>query len=443
MANIVISNTGGFFSATTTWVGGVVPVAADSISASTTSGSLTISDERTCAGMDLQLYTSTLVMRAGITINGTILRLGSGMTITAPLGSVGVLRCRAATTLTSNGCVVPFFAFNFNTNALTRTLTDNWTITNYLAFMGNGNAITNGFAFNITNMILTIIEGGNMGRMNGTTQYRFNGANCSYDASATNAQTNFHWLGNPVYIDTPGTFTITNYMMLNPYSNTSGLYYIQGSVVGDKKIIMGIPSQSFGGNTTYNFDVNGIGTWDEIQIANNNPSFTSTFNLISNLNFNNLYFSFNFGNPQILSIGAVQTRQPIIFSGSGALKGGSIYTQSMLISQTPSPTYLKSTQTEIRLNSGVIHTASYLSLMGGGGDTSLFNRVLIRSVSGGTQATLTFTGNTQGVFYTNFTDINASGGNTIYTFSGTTSNTQNILPISSYVPTSSNTFLNG
>jgi hypothetical protein len=231
--------------------------------------------------------------------------------------------------------------------------------------------------------------------------------------------------------------------MLNPYSNTSGLYYIQGSVVGDKKIIMGIPSQTFGGNTTYNFDVNGIGTWDEIQIANNSPSAISTFNLISNLNFNNLYFSFNMGNPQILSIGQIQTRTPIIFSGSGALKGGSIYTQSMLISQTPSPTYLKSTQTEIRLNTGVSHTASYLSLMGGGGDTSLFNRVLIRSVSGGTQANLSLTGNTQGVFYTNFTDINASGGNTIYTYSGTTSNTQNILPITSYVPTSSNTFLNG
>jgi hypothetical protein len=364
------------------------------------------------------------------------------MNITAPLGEIGTLRCRLANTLTSNGCVVPYFAFSFNTNLITRTLQDNWTIENYLAFMGNSNNITNGFAFNITNMKLVTTEGGSMGRMNGTTQYRFNGANCSYDASATNAQTNFHWLGNPVYIDTPGTFTITKYMMLNPYLTTGGLYYIQGSVVGDKKIIMGIPATLAAGNSTYNFDVNAIGTWDEIQIANNSQSFTSTFNLISNLNFNHLYFSTNMGNPQV-AIGQVQTRQPIIFSGSGALKGGSIYTQSMLISQTPSPTFPKSLQTEIRLNSGVSHTATYLSLMGGGSDTSLFNKVLIRSISGGTQATLNLTGNTQGVFYTDFTDIDASGGNTIYTYDGTISNSDNVLSVSTYVPTSSNTFLNG
>lgn len=440
MAVITISNTGGNWNATGTWVGGVVPLATDSITATATSGPLTVNVESTCAGVDIPLYTSTLAMNAGLTVNGTLLRLSGSMTMTS-IGQAGVLRCRTATTLTSNGCVVPFFAFNFNTNALTRTLTDNWTITNYLAFLGNSNAITNGFAFNITNMILVGNEGGNMGRMNGTTQYRFNGANCTYNASATDPQTQFHPLGNPVYIDTPGTFTITKYMFLNPYSTTGGFYYVQGTVTGDKVIMMGVPSTSAGVSSVYDLDVNGAGTWTEIGVGDsyNATNVTSTFNLISNFNFSNMYIMPNTGNQQF-SISSPQVRSAIRFTGvTGALKGGNIYISSMPVYQI-SPTYLKSTQREVQLNSGVTHTASYLGLMGGGGGTG-FGKVFLRSITPGTKATLNLTGD-QGVFYTNFTDIDASGGNTIYTYGGTASNSDNIQTITSYVPTSAFTFVN-
>lgn len=441
MAVITISNAGGNFSSTAAWVGGVVPLAVDSLLASATSGPLTLDGERICAGIDFELYTSTLTMNAGITVNGTQLRLGASMTISAPLGQVGVLRCRTATTLTSNGCVVPFFAFNFNTNQITRTLTDNWTITNYLGFMGNGNAITNGFAFNITNMKLVTNEGGSMGRMNGTTEYRFNGANCTYDASLIDPLTQFHPLGNPIYIDTPGTFTITKYLFLNPFSTTGGFYWVQGTLAGDKIIMMGVTSTSFGVSSTYNLDVNGAGTWTEIGIGDsfNSTTVTTTFNLISDFNFQNMYIMPLTGNQQFTG-SQPQVRAPIIFTGAtGALKGGDIYISSMPVYQIPAPR-LKSTQREVRFNSGVSHTASYLGLMGGGGGTG-FGKVHIRSVTPGTKATLNLTGD-QGVFYTNFTDIDASGGNTIYTFGGTASNSDNVETITSYVPTSATSFVN-
>jgi hypothetical protein len=445
MANRVISDTGGNWNNTATWVGGVIPLAADTISATTTSGSLVINVAATCAGLDLQLYTSTLEMRQAFIINGTILRLGASMNITAPLGEIGTLRCRQANTLTSNGCVVPYFAFSFNTNLITRTLQDNWTIENYLAFRGNSNNITNGFAFNITNMKLVINEGATLGRMNGTTEYRFNGANCVYDASLANPNTIFQPIGNPIYIDTPGTFEIINYISVNPYttttSNVSGIYHIQGDIIGDKRLIINIPSANSNTNTTYKIDLGATGTWDEIAIGNNSLNRSSTFELLSNLYFNDLYIS-PIVNPIISNI---QTRQPILFTGVGALKGGNLYSQSMPVYQAsnlPSPTYPKSTQAQIKLNTGVSHTLTDLSLIGGG-DTSQFNPVEISSISGGTQASLSITGNTQNVLFTDFTDIDASGGNIIYTYKGTISNSDNILSTNNYVPTSSNTFLNG
>lgn len=449
MANINISDTGGNFNSTASWVGGVIPLATDTISATTTSGLLVINVAATCAGLDLQLYTSTLEMRQNFTINGTILRLGSSMNITAPLGEIGRLNCRLANTLTSNGCVVPFFTLFFNTNLITRTLQDDWTIENYIVILGNGNAITNGFSFNITNMILKSEQGGNLMRMNGTTEYRFNGANCLYDASTMNPNTQIQPIGNPIYIDTPGNFEIRNYMFVNPFttttSNVSGIYHIQGDIIGDKRLIIGTPFVQSNTNTTYKIDLGATGTWDEIAIGNNSPNRSSTFELLSNLYFNDLYISTMIGliNGTFINFGN-QTRQPILFTGVGALKGGNLYSQSMPVYQAsiPSQTNPKSTQTQIKLNTGVSHTLNYLSLIGGG-DTSQFNPVEISSISGGTQASLSITGNTHEVLFTDFTDIDASGGNTIYTYKGTITNSDNILSTDNYVPTSSLTFIGG
>jgi hypothetical protein len=156
------------------------------------------------------------------------------------------------------------------------------------------------------------------------------------------------------------------------------------------------------------------------------------------LNFTTLYILPD-GFADQVAIPPSPIRFPVRFTGTtGALKGGAIYTNASQYINFPMTANL-SNSGGIQLNSGVTHTTSYLSSIGG--DETSFNRVFFRSITPGTQATLNLTG-TQGVFYTNFTDINASGGNTIYTYGGTAANSSNIQTITSYVPTSASTFVN-
>jgi hypothetical protein len=437
MAVITISAAGGNWNATGTWVGGVVPLTTDSILGVTGSGPLTVNVASTIAGVDLTTYASTLIMNNQLDCNGTFLILGSGMTITAPLGSIGVLGMTDVTTARSNGCVVPFLWHDRNTNVRTTTLLDNWTVTNFLQYAGNSNWVVNGFQMNITNWTVSGAGGANIGRVNGTTIFNFNGATGSWNNAVSNTGGP---VGNPIRINTAGNFAITGYMYLNPYGATgSGITYISGTVTGSKVLRIGTPSAVAGVASIYDVNLNGAGTWTSITIATN-MTVNSTFNLQSNLNFTNLYIMpIPGGNNEVLPT----QRTPVIFRGSGALKGGMIYSQSPGLSwpsdaATPSP--LLSLQAVIQLTPGVTHSASYLNFIGGGSGPE-FNRVLIRSATGGTQATLNLTGD-QGVFYTNFTDINASGGNTIYTYGGTASNSNNIQTITSYVPTSASTFVN-
>jgi len=444
MATRTISAAGGNWNSTATWVEGIVPTSADDVVGNASSGNLVVNVAANILTLNLSAYTATLEMRQELragqdtTAVGVVMALGSGMTITAPLGSIGQLGAQpgrsVGRTIITNGCVIPFFFLGTNQNTIFITFGDNLTCNTFTQRMGNNNCQATGNQMNITNWVVSNVGGGTLGRLNGTTRVYLNGANCSWtiNPSSLNA---YQPCGLPIYIDTPGTLTISGFIYVNPFSTTSGIYYLQGTIAGNKVLRIGVPSLISGVNTIYNIDLNGSGTWDTIGIANNSINYQSTLNLQSNLNFNNLYIL-----PDTSSIPTAARRFPIRFTGTGALRGGGLYTNTTGYFNNPMSADT-SNSGGIQLNTGVSHTIGYLSSIGG--DDTSFNRVLIRSISGGTQATLNFTGNTQSVFFTNFTDINASGGNTIYTFSGTTSNSQNILPISSYVPTSSNTFLNG
>jgi hypothetical protein len=444
MAIRTISATGGNWNSTATWVEGVVPTTADDVIGNATSGNLVVNVASLALTLNLSAYTATLEMRAELRVGqdttaiGNVMVLGSGMTITAPLGIVGQLGVQPSRsvgrTIITNGCVIPFFFLGTNQNTIFITFGDNLTCNTFIQRLGNNNCQATGNQMNITNWVVSAVGGGAAGRLNGTTRVYLNGANCSWtiDAGALNT---YQPCGLPIYIDTPGTLTISGYIYVNPFSTTSGIYYLQGTIAGNKVLRIGVPSLISGVNTIYNIDLNGSGTWDTIGIANNSINYQSTLNLQSNLNFNNLYIL-----PDTTYFGASATRFPVRFTGTGALRGGGLYTNTTGYFNNPMSANT-SNSGGIQLNTGVSHTIGYLSSIGG--DDTSFNRVLIRSISGGTQANLSLTGNSQSVLFTNFTDINASGGNTIYAYKGTISNSQNILPITTYVPTSSNTFLNG
>lgn len=455
MATITISTAGGNWNATGTWVGGVLPVLADTILGVTGSGPLTMNVAAQITKADFsQGYTSTLTLNSTLTcgVNLTFstinlaLALSSGMTIAggSTANYLSVFPGRSAQNqIRTNGKTIPFFGFQQNNNQSNIELLDDLTCGTFIYNTGNGNTICNGFQINLTNFFCSGAGGGSIGRLNGTTKIFINGANCTWNTSAVFNV--FNPVGLAIFIDTPGTFGITGGIQVNPFGATgSGITYLQGTVTGDKNLRIWPPSAVSGVNTIYTVNLNGIGTWDQIAIANNTGTLTSTLDLTSNLNFTNMYIM-----PQQMGLGdninvifTATSRSPIIFRGAGALKGGAIYTSSQQMYQYPNNTATTrlSLSAEIRLTPGVTHSASYLSSMGGG-TSGQFSPVFVRSATGGTKATLNLSGD-QGVFYTNFTDINASGGNTIYTFGGTASNSDNIQTITSYVPTSAATFVN-
>jgi hypothetical protein len=203
-------------------------------------------------------------------------------------------------------------------------------------------------------------------------------------------------------------------------------------MLGDKKLfIRSKPNVSLTYTTT--LDTNSAGTFDEVVIQQYAPVDTG-FALSSNLNFVNLYISQTLG-----SATSTQTLGTLLFSGSGALKGGTIWAWSWPTTNNPpgTPTLNTTYKPQISLNTGVTHTFSEIYY---GGLTSSILADFI-SASSPTQATIQYNGTNPNVFYANFTDIN-NIGNPLYAFNSTITNSTNILNTTTYVPTSSTTFVN-
>jgi len=141
MAVITISNTGGNWNATGTWVGGVVPVAADSVIATATSGPLTVTANATINGVNFTNYTNTFTINSGVTLSqgagsatSQPFTFVSGMTV----AGTGTLSFNGTFTMTSGGKVWTGnlrFAPQGSGASRTITLGDNWTIEGNLEFI--------------------------------------------------------------------------------------------------------------------------------------------------------------------------------------------------------------------------------------------------------------------------------------------------------------------
>jgi hypothetical protein len=153
MATITISNTGGNWNATGTWVGGVVPGATDDVVATATSGNLTVTANASLLSLNFTSYVSTFTVNTGITltINGN-LTLSTGMTTSG----TGILSFNPAATaptpntatLTSNGKTWTG-SLTFATGvAKTIIFGDPWTIGGNLNFSPASNGVTTTFNSN-------------------------------------------------------------------------------------------------------------------------------------------------------------------------------------------------------------------------------------------------------------------------------------------------------
>lgn len=127
MATITISNTGGNWNATGTWVGGVIPGAADDVIATATSGPLTVTNSPSVISLNFTNYTNTFSVNSGVSLT-----LTGGITMVAGMSvspsSTGTLIFTSSQTITSGGQVWPGNLVFSLTNSRIYTLGDNWVV---------------------------------------------------------------------------------------------------------------------------------------------------------------------------------------------------------------------------------------------------------------------------------------------------------------------------
>jgi hypothetical protein len=254
MAIITVSNTGGNWNATATWVGGVVPLSTDTVIFTALSGQVTVNVVSTCAGINFTTYVNTITFTALLTVNGAV-NLGTGGYTQA--GASGI-QVTTTATLTSGG-VTWSRLWTFAGSTQTYTLADNWNFTGTLNFSGSGTNTLTSNTINTINLTVTTI-----GTFSGTTNIVFNGTG-TWSASAAG------YIQNNITINTSGTLTIGT----NIYYNTGTLTYTAGTVTTTGSTL------NLSASTTLN--TNGI-TWNNINTSN-----TLTLTLSSNLNTTNLY----------------------------------------------------------------------------------------------------------------------------------------------------------
>jgi hypothetical protein len=303
MALRTVSNTGGNWNATTTWVGGVVPVSSDTVDFTVLSGPLVVNVATDIlAGIDFTNYVNTITFNNLIQLNGS-LNLGTGgytqdgasglwllgntsISGTTVWTRTFTVSTNAAVTLTlSNNLNLTDLSLNGNSGSLSFILGGNVvSISNNISFLGNGSFTLNiPHDLQITNLIIgtgsgnrsctinglfTLSISGNLTQSqgisttSGTTSILLNGTG-TWSNNSTGA------LRNNLTIDTAGIITVSG----NVYYNTGTLTYIQGEVI--------TTGSTLNITQTSTLDTSGM-TWNNVTIT------TGTQTLISDLNCQNL-----------------------------------------------------------------------------------------------------------------------------------------------------------
>ena len=289
MAVRTVSNTGGNWNATTAWVGGVVPIANDTVDFTALSGNLTVNvTTATLAGINFTNYVGTITFNANISVN-TSVNLGTGGYTQAGGGTFG-LAIGNTTTITSNG-VSWNNSLSFTGNGVTYTLADNLNVTGNIVLAGTS-------SITFTGNILYI--GGNLTVSStatalGTTTFNFNG-------TGTWSYPSVGLIRNNITINTLGTLTISG----NIYYNTGTLTYIAGTVVSTGSVL------NIALATTFN--TSGM-TWRDISIT------AGTQTLISDLNSEVLRMANTSTVNVDTSGGNVYILESLIKSGTGISQG--------------------------------------------------------------------------------------------------------------------------
>jgi hypothetical protein len=447
MPTRTISAAGGNWNSTSTWVGGVVPIANDDILGLSTSGNLTINVATTnMLFFNLSNYLGTLTLNQAMNINGgvgnttTFSPTMSFATATSYSDTNGICFNNTSTahSIRTNGKKLPWVASLKGGGANTLTLLDDLNCETLSIGFGNANTVINGtFSINLNHFNRSGGGGGSTGLINSSTSVlNFVGPTASYRASSIGQN-------NPVCISSinvridvgsTGTFSTFTPFGLAGSSTATTYTWVSGNLGGTKELILfDINNASF----TARLDFAGSGTWSKIYYNDiTTGAFDRRLELLSNLFFDSLEAS-----PAIPAYTAT-ARRALTLSGSGSLKGGRIvavpYVGQIVGAGAPiatlgSPTY---SSPMIRLNPGATtpHVLSDIKVMGSesgiefrNSNNQISKNALIASATASVRARLNFTGSSDKTsFWVQYTDIDASGGNMIYNFGGSQSNSLNI-----------------
>jgi hypothetical protein len=418
MAVRTISDAGGNYNSTGTWVGGVVPISIDTIATTATSGPLTINVPVTTSGVDFTNYTSTLTINSDFTISGPVVLVN-----TMIISGTAYMVLQTTSTIRTNGLTIPWLRIS-GTN-ISRTMLDNLTVTNLLQSMGNQNpSIAGSFTMSVTNFRTTGSGGGSYGWLTGTRPIVFNGANCYYENTLNQCG-----ILAPMFINTPGNFTVSGtasnagFIALATLFTGGQLTYQTGTLAGTPDI--SIFYNNLNNTTGLAFDT-GSASWRNIFIkdVNNQTGSANIVNLISPLRFQNMIVTPVSNQPYTTA------RMPLRFTGTSVLQGGTFSAQSVMMSigttnvQTSYPATIQFTP-----NAGTTHSFTNLNIVGMPGAKSSiasttgvrvglsFSNVLLLTDVTNVQAQSTsyvYGGSMSNAV--NFSAINFGGGGSSYTF---------------------------
>lgn len=171
MTAFVISNAGGNWNAAASYVANSgFPVAGDSVTATGTSGNLTVNVASACASIILTNYVGTLTMDANLTTTSTVTFV-SGMTLAGTAGTL-IGAGASSATWTSGGLTIPF-PITLG-GATVYTMSGTWTV-NGLVTAGSTTATTT-INSSTVNCAAGLTHGGSTGTVTGTTAFKITAA---------------------------------------------------------------------------------------------------------------------------------------------------------------------------------------------------------------------------------------------------------------------------
>jgi hypothetical protein len=340
MATRTISDVGGNFNSTATWVEGIVPTAADDVVATSSSGNLTVgagSGFGYCKSLNLTGYVNILNITDTLLVSGDV-TLGSQMTF---IGT-WYLNINANSNVTSNGIAIPYLTFSLDNMVV--TLVDDMRISNGLFFQSGPPGVSLDIIINNNNIYCDKnLNHAGFSRVSGTTNIIMSGTG-SFIGDAYDS------ILNPIIINSPsGTITIVGQMSIG-----GSLTYITGSIVmsGNTYLLLRFTTSSI----SVNFPTDK--KWYSTQI---NPNITASFiNSLSTddlsidnslLNSSSIYVYRNLG-----SAGSNGTTE-IVMAGSGSWYSGATFYRlrnNLTINTTGSFTITGSTDNTINYYGGKI-----------------------------------------------------------------------------------------